>query len=120
MRNLNSKISLAVLTGIIMPTFSFAACNSSGNGVTLCEGNVDVADIIVKVTKWVLGITGAVAVLLIIWGGFQYITAAGNEKRVESAKQTLTYAVIGLIVILLAQVIVTLVGNTLQGALTAK
>ncbi len=79
------------------------------------NGLSSIGDIVLNLTRWVLGFGGAIAILFIIWGGLQYVTAAGNEKQADAAKQTLTYAVIGLIVILLSTVIVVLVGNTIQG-----
>lgn len=54
-------------------------------------------------------IIGAVAVVMIIWGGFKYITAGGDSGKVSSAKTTLIYAVIGLVIVALAQVIVRFV-----------
>lgn len=57
-------------------------------------------------------IIGAVAVVMIIWGGFKYITAGGDSGKISSAKATLLYAVIGLVIVALAQVIVRFVlGN---------
>lgn len=58
---------------------------------------------------WVLLLVGGLAVLFLIWGGLQYVTSSGNKDKAEAAKQTITYAVIGLIVIVLARVIVSLV-----------
>ncbi len=87
--------------------------------VTPCTStSQSVGGLIVKITNWVLGFGASIAILFIIYGGFLYLTAAGNEKQAESAKQTLTYAVIGLIVILLAYVIVSLVGNVTGAILT--
>jgi hypothetical protein len=51
-------------------------------------------------------IVGAVAVIMIIYGGFRYITSGGDSGRVGSAKNTLIYAVIGLIIVAVAQLIV--------------
>jgi flagellar basal body-associated protein FliL len=75
------------------------------------------ATIINKFITWVLLLVGALAVLFIVWGGLQYITSSGNKDKAEQAKQTLTYAVIGLIVIVLAKVIVNLVTGTAATAI---
>ena len=56
-------------------------------------------------------IVGIVAVIMIIFGGFKYITSAGNQESIKSAKQTLVYALIGLVIVALAQVIVKFVLN---------
>ena len=54
-------------------------------------------------------IVGVVAVIMIIFGGFKYITSAGNQESIKSAKNTIIYALIGLIIVALAQVIVRFV-----------
>lgn len=51
-------------------------------------------------------IVGIVAVIMIIVGGFRYITSGGNDTSVTSAKNTILYAIIGLIIVALAQVLV--------------
>ena len=56
-------------------------------------------------------IIGVIAVIMIIWGGFRYITSGGDTTRVGAAKNTLLYAIIGLIIVALAQVIVRFVLN---------
>lgn len=67
------------------------------------------AAILNEVIGWVLLLVGGIAVLFLIWGGVQYITSAGNKEKAELAKKTITYAVVGLIIIVLAEVIVNLV-----------
>lgn len=54
-------------------------------------------------------IVGIAAVIMIIVAGFRYITSAGNQESVKSAKNTLIYAVIGLVIVALAQIIVAFV-----------
>ncbi len=56
-------------------------------------------------------IIGIVAVIMIIWGGFKFITSSGDSGNVSSAKNTVIYAIIGLIIVALAQVIVRFVLN---------
>jgi hypothetical protein len=56
-------------------------------------------------------IVGAVSVIMIIYGGFRYITSGGDSGRVGNAKNTLIYAIVGLVIVALAQVIVHFVLN---------
>lgn len=56
-------------------------------------------------------IVGVVSVIMIIYGGFRYITSGGDSNGVTAAKNTILYAVIGLIIVALAQVIVNFVLN---------
>ncbi|HET9850405.1 MAG TPA: pilin [Candidatus Saccharimonadales bacterium] len=60
-------------------------------------------------------IVGVVAVIMIIFGGFRYITSGGNDTSITSAKNTILYAIIGLIIVALAQILVHFVLNNLVG-----
>ncbi|MFA6896884.1 MAG: pilin [Patescibacteria group bacterium] len=57
-------------------------------------------------TNWILGFVGLVAILALIFGGVQYLTAAGNEDQVRDAKATIKNAIIGLVIAGLAYAIV--------------
>lgn len=54
---------------------------------------------------------GVVAVFLIIYSGIKFITSGGDPKQVEGARHTMTYAIIGLVVILLSFFIINLIAN---------
>lgn len=56
-------------------------------------------------------IIGVVAVIMVIWGGFNYITSGGDSGKVGTAKSTIMYAIIGLIIVAFAQLIVKFVLN---------
>lgn len=74
-------------------------------------GNNTFAGILVFAINIGLSIAGLVAVLFIIYGGFQYMTSAGNEERAETGRRTLVNAIIGLVVIILSYVIVSVINN---------
>ena len=78
-------------------------------------GQVDktASEVIESVIKWMLGIAGVLAIAVIVSSGLMYVTSAGDKDRTNRAQQTLTYAIIGLIVVLIAYSIVTTVANTL-------
>jgi len=78
-------------------------------GTTLNLGTADLESTVIRIIQWVLGFLGLVAVIMILIGGFQWMTAGGNEEKVASAKKIISAAVIGLIVVLLAWAIVTFV-----------
>ncbi len=54
---------------------------------------------------------GIAAVIMMIIGGFRYITSGGNQESIKSAKNTLLYAIIGLVIVALAQTIVAFTLN---------
>ncbi len=55
--------------------------------------------IISSVINVIIGLLGVIFVVLIIYAGFNWMTAAGDEGKIETAKKTLTRAIIGLIII---------------------
>jgi hypothetical protein len=70
--------------------------------------------IITTITNTLLFIVGALAVIMIIFGGIRYATSAGNASAVTAAKNTILYAIVGLIIAFLAFAAV----NWVLGALT--
>ncbi len=71
-----------------------------------------------KLTNIALGIIGALSVIMLIWGGLRYILSGGDSKKVTDAKNTILYAIIGLIIAVLAYAIVNFVLNTLSSVTT--
>jgi heme/copper-type cytochrome/quinol oxidase subunit 2 len=51
-------------------------------------------------------VVGIVAVIMIIYAGFRYVTSGGRDESVKGAKNTILYAIIGLVIVALAQIIV--------------
>lgn len=74
-------------------------------------GGTDLTDFIAKVLNILSVVVGVVAVIMVIVGGFRYTTSGGKEEGVKSAKNSILYALIGLVIVALAQVIVRFVLN---------
>ena len=66
----------------------------------------DVNNLVGKIINIFSVVVGIVAVIMIIVGGFKFITSGGDSGKVTSARNTIVYAIIGLVVVALAQVIV--------------
>ena len=67
-----------------------------------------------KFTNLALGIIGALSVIMLVWGGLRYILSGADSKKVTDAKNTILYAIIGLIIAVLAYAIINFVLNTLS------
>lgn len=76
----------------------------------------DIRIIIAKIIRVVLGLLGIIAVGIIMYAGWLWMTSEGNEEKVTQAKKTLTNAVIGLIIILASFAIASFILNKLTGA----
>src|SRR3989338_3334576 len=75
-------------------------------------------DIVVGLINTALGFLGLIAVILILYAGFLWMTAGGNEERVKKAKETLKNAIIGLIIIFASYAIVAFIFRTFQSVTT--
>lgn len=69
----------------------------------------DLTELIASVVNIISLIVGVVAVVMVIWGGLKYITSGGESNKITGAKNTIMYALIGLVIVALAQVIVRFV-----------
>lgn len=81
-------------------------------GLTTTDIRVTIANII----RIALGLLGTIALLIVLYAGFIWMTAGGEEEKVSRAKKMLTSAVIGLVIILTAFAIVSFVISRLLGA----
>ena len=68
-----------------------------------------------RITNVILLIVGIVSVVMLIYGGLRYILSGGDSKKVTDAKNTILYAIIGLIISLLAYAIVNFVLTSVVG-----
>ena len=60
-------------------------------------------------------VVGIVAVIMIIFGGFRYVTSGGNDTGVTSAKNTILYAIIGLVIVAMSQILVHFTIKSISG-----
>ena len=67
-----------------------------------------------NIVNWALILSGTVALFLIILSGTKYIRSGGDQEKIKGARETLTYAVIGLIIILLSFAIINLISYVTQ------
>ena len=85
------------------------------NGVN----DTSIAKLAQKIVTTFSVVVGIVAVIMIIVGGFRYITSGGDSGKVGNAKNSLIYAIVGLIIVALAQLIVHFVLNQSSNITTA-
>lgn len=67
-----------------------------------------------NITNTLLKGIGLIAVVMLVFGGFKYIISGGDSAKVTSAKNTIIYAIIGLIIVILAYAIVNFVVGTVS------
>lgn len=65
--------------------------------------------ILQNVINFLIGFAGVVSVLLIVWAGIRFVLSEGDKEKIVNARKTLTYALLGLLLVALAFVLVRFV-----------
>lgn len=98
----------------VSPESKKAACEGLGSVGADCSETTasnSVNSLIEDIINIFSFVVGVAAVIMLIIGGFKYITSNGDSNGISSAKSTILYAVIGLVVVAFAQIIVRFVLN---------
>ena len=112
-------VALAITTGEanVQGSLQQGSCLSTD---TDCSSDVDAQTtvndtvaLVINIFSWIVGV---ISVIMIIFGGFKYITSGGDAGNVTAAKNTILYAIVGLIIVALSQVIVQFVLGTVTDA----
>lgn len=82
----------------------------------LSGGQIGLRGIVLTIINFFLTFLGLLAVVMVIYGGFLYVSSAGNEENINKAKKILMYAVIGIVVIIVSFALV----NTILSAGTVE
>jgi hypothetical protein len=111
------RLSIGALT--LLPASILASCSNtsqqgqglnavdnSGSDVCQTSGAGTLLGKVGTIIDTLFIVAGAVAVIIMIMGGIRYITSTGDAKRIQAAKDTILYAVIGLVVVILGRAIV--------------
>jgi len=113
-------ISTLAVSAIALPFVALAADAKVELGLNYATaiglGTSDVRTTISKIINAFMGLLGIVAVVIILLGGFKWMTAAGNEEKVSEAKKLIMSGIIGLIIIMSAYAIAQfVVGAVING-----
>lgn len=120
------KITTQALVGIgaivslaFSKTFVMALSVKEGAEAARADGMpaelIGPTGVFTQITNTVLYIVGIISVIMLIYGGLRYVMSGGDSKKVTDAKNTILYAIIGLIVSILAFAIVNFVINAITG-----
>jgi ABC-type Fe3+ transport system permease subunit len=102
---LHAQNTVAVCRGVAA---AGGSCSEDGAETTVN----DIIGLVVNILSIVVGI---VAVVMIIIAGFKYITSSGDASNVQSAKNTILYAIVGLVIVAMAQMITGFVLDRVAG-----
>ncbi|MBQ3453099.1 hypothetical protein IJG28_02830 [Candidatus Saccharibacteria bacterium] len=108
-------LAIVMLANIIMNTLR-AALGADPNADCARTECITPGTMITNAIQWVIGVAGVVAAIFIVIGGISYMTSAGDPGKLQKAKQTITYALIGLAIVALAEIITAFVTNMISSA----
>lgn len=77
----------------------------------------ELTTIIINIINWALGFLAIILVLLILWAGWNWMTAMDDEDKIKKAKATISAAVIGIVIIMSSYIIATFVINNIKANL---
>jgi hypothetical protein len=69
-----------------------------------------------QVIRAILGVVGAVALLMFVWGGILWMTSQGSSEKVKKGKETITWAIFGLLAIFFSYAVIQFIFNSLPTA----
>ena len=116
----NGFIGLAiVLTSNILISAIRIALSADFTKDCISNSCVDPTNMVSNAIQWIIGICGIVAAVFIVYGGILYITSSGDPNKTQRAKQTIIYALIGLAIVALAEIITAFVSTVINNS-TAK
>lgn len=113
-------VSIAVMPVAVQAAQLHGACDKGLYGGEDCDlvkhNEIDNSHSTISTPiSWAFWLLAAIAVIMIIVGGIKYVTSQGNQQQLQSAKSTILYAVVGLLVAIAARAIVQLVVDSLYG-----
>ena len=113
MKKVLKNVSILAIT--LLPNVAFAQIGSV-KPPTAGLSTKSFAEMVLGIVNVALGFVTVIALAVIIYGGFRWMTAGGNEESVGEAKKILTAGIIGLVVILIAWVLITFASSLVGGA----
>lgn len=118
--SLITAISLLLLPGVVHAVSAVDPRLCSGEGAKSSACNTTNANpvtgsdsLLLKATNIVAAVAGVIAVVMVMYSGLQMMTASGDSKKFSDARQTLIYAAVGIVVIILARTAVAFIVNTI-------
>ena len=108
---INMKKIIAITASAVMPFVAFA--QTAPTAPTVIQSYGDVVRVINTIGNWMFGLLLALAAIFITYAAFLYLTAAGDEKKVGTAKDIIIYAIVAIVVAILAKGIIIVVQSLL-------
>jgi len=120
MKNKLSKVLASGVTLLSFPIATFASFWDTISRGLNEDSSKTIEQLIVDVLNWMIGAAAVICVVMLIVGGYSYMTAGGDEQKVGKATKTLTNAIIGLAICFIAVMLVNFVLKNFLGVQPAE
>lgn len=118
LNTIKKSISAVAFGSTMVATKAFAQTGTINNAVNNITppgtASTSLQTYIQTIINVLLGLIGVVAVIMLIYGGFRYVLSAGDEKATKAARETILFAVVGIVIAILAFAIVNFVIGAFQ------
>ncbi|MDO4398978.1 MAG: pilin [Candidatus Saccharibacteria bacterium] len=120
-------LAIVLLAYVIMNSIRFALLGANGSlgncmninestGAVTDSGCIKASTVISGAITWAISIAGVISAIFVVYGGISYATSAGDPGKLQKAKSMITYALIGLAIVALAQIITAFVTGIINNA----
>ena len=107
--------SIIAFSNVLMSTSAYAATNGGSKKVGyddfVKDQGKNLLDWVNDILNYAVGLTALIAVAILIFAGYTYITANGDEAKVKKATQAIVYAIVGMVIAFAANMIIRFVIN---------
>ena len=109
--------AIVMLSSVIVHTATEVIGIDMSKGLNQLSGNEATAEMLTSILNWLYAAAGLVAVVYIVKGGVDYVMSQGDPGKIKKATTSLIYAVVGLVVVVLAAVITGFITNAVGGTI---
>lgn len=113
-------LAIALSAAAIMSTIRYALVGEGNLIDCVTESCVEPEQLLISTLHWLLAIIGTTSTVFIVFGGISYSTSAGSTEKIKKAKTIITNALIGLAIVLLAELITSFVSSVIRDANTKQ
>jgi hypothetical protein len=104
--------AVAGFCGLAIASIAFAQTSTLLNPLTTTDATV----VLGNVSTFLLVIAAPICGIMVVWGGFQMITARGNPEKFSEGKKTLLYAAVGFVIVIFASSVAPLIQSIFGGS----
>lgn len=109
------KITIIIVFVLIM---IFVASPVEAQGLVGCRDDCKITDlllVVIRIMNYMFSLASLIAMLFIVWAGWNMITAGGNEEKISKAKETFSHAVIGFFLVIVSFILLDAITMALGG-----